>query len=191
MRWAVDCRQHGTGADAFGCHVRLMRGEQRLDSIPAFDQPAMRQEAVHRHPALASRTDHGIDRREGIGAQDFRDGVIDAAAAEFLRDGFDRLQIGIHRRLLTPLADQMQGEGHIVEKRAAGRHDLGAFLQRFPRRALRLHHVDQRLGVLGEAFALHALRLQVRIEAEGLRGEPFTRNRAHGIEIGASVAEGE
>ena len=40
----------------------------------------MRDDAVHRHPALAGWPDHRIDRREGVGAQHLGDGILDLAA---------------------------------------------------------------------------------------------------------------
>nr|WP_292680816.1 hypothetical protein [Novosphingobium sp.] len=94
-------------------------------------------------------------------------------------DGHDPAHILVRGGLDPSLAGAVDRELGLVEERASGGNNLGPFLHRAPEPALRLHHVDQRFGIGGQAVAPHPLGGQERVEAEGLAGQALARDFAH------------
>ena len=85
----------------------------------------------------------------------------------------------------------MQRVVRVFQKIAPGSDDARALPQRLHNPALFAHHADQLLGVGRQAVALHADRVEGRVEAECFAGEAGARDGSGGVGQTVAMVESE
>ena len=94
-------------------------------------------------------------------------------------------------RLCSAFADREHGPLNVVHEAPAGKSDLGALFDLVHDAGLVLQDARQLLGIGREAGALHALMLQVGVEAKALGSQGLARDLGHGPEHGARLLKGK
>ena len=151
----------------------------------------MRQQAVYRQPALAVRADHRVHRGERVAAGEHRNAVLHLFAAGVAGDGADAFG-GVFGRGGGALLDHEMGrEARLGQEAAPCPGDPCARFQPLQQAVLAGDHAAERLDVGRQRLALHALRLQGRIEGEARLGEALARHAGHRREECGRLGEAE
>ena len=94
-------------------------------------------------------------------------------------------------RLCPALADCEHGPLNVAHEASAGERNLGALFDLVDDARFVLQDACQLLGIGREAGALHALMLQVGVEAKALGGQGLARDLCHRAQHGARIVKGK